>query len=345
MKTNRELVMLANVWNRKKHRTAGMYLSEKLDGMRCLWLPHSRGKSVLNLPFANRGRDKRDHVATGLWSRYGKVIHCPAGFTDGFPDYPLDGELWMGRGRFQETMSTVKELIPGSGWDRVKFAVFDAPCYTSVFASGKINNPNMSLRIDGAACLAAMGIGRVEARLHNFDVMYRLLEKELVETRYLELHPQRLLPFNTAAALEILDSTLDKVVEEGGEGVMLRHPASRWEPIRSDFLLKVTPLLSAEAQVIGYNLGREGKLLGMLGSLVVRRDDGAVFELSGFTDEERWVEDIVGEWGKEHPGEKWPGSGSIGRFPLGTMVTYRYRELTDGGIPKSARYWRKAHVG
>lgn len=345
-KVNREFVMLAEVWDRKKHRSAGMYLSEKLDGMRALWLPHTRGKHVGELSFANRGKDKRDHVATGLWSRYGKVIHCPEWFTEGFPDYPLDGELWAGPGKFQETMSVCRAMDRGDGWKKIVFAVFDAPCYTMVFADGRINNPNYSMTMKRDSMLGELGIGAVETRLHNFDANWGLLKKELREGEYVRLHEQRLLPFNTDGALREIETTLDKVLENGGEGLMLRHPASRWEPVRSGYLRKITPLLSAEARVIGYNLGERGKLEGMLGSLIVEDiNSKAVFELSGFTDDERWVEAMVGEWGKENPGGKWPGLGSIGRFPLGTVVSYRYRELTDGGIPKSARYWRKHEQG
>ncbi|MCH7649284.1 MAG: hypothetical protein IIA83_11860 [Thaumarchaeota archaeon] len=29
------------------------------------------------------------------------------------------------------------------------------------------------------------------------------------------------------------------------------------------------------------------------------------------------------------------------KFPRGSIVTYRYRESTDDGLPKEARFWRK----
>ena len=34
---NREFVQLAQVYDPKKHGIAGWFVSEKLDGMRCLW--------------------------------------------------------------------------------------------------------------------------------------------------------------------------------------------------------------------------------------------------------------------------------------------------------------------
>ncbi|MGA9780046.1 MAG: hypothetical protein WBS33_17435 [Verrucomicrobiia bacterium] len=37
-----------------------------------------------------------------FWTRGGNVIATPDWFTDGLPGVPLDGEIWAGRGRFEE---------------------------------------------------------------------------------------------------------------------------------------------------------------------------------------------------------------------------------------------------
>ncbi len=41
-----------------------------------------------------------------FWSRLGNRFHAPDWFVKGLPDVPLDGELWLGRKKFQRTVST-----------------------------------------------------------------------------------------------------------------------------------------------------------------------------------------------------------------------------------------------
>ncbi len=110
---------------------------------------------------------------------------------------------------------------------------------------------------------------------------------------------------------------LDAVVAQGGEGLMLHRADALWTGGRSDALLKFTPWLDAEARVLAHIPGR-GRLRGMLGALEVESADGRRFRIgSGFTDAER----------RAPP-------------PPGSLVTYRYRELTARGLPRFPRYWR-----
>lgn len=347
-RVNRELCMLAEVYDKERHRSAGMYMSEKLDGMRAIWLPHTRGICVTDLPFANRNKDDREHVATGLWTRYGKVIHCPPEFVKDFPEYPLDGELYLGRQAFQMLMSVTKTLKPDpSEWKYVRYVVFDAPCYHVIFQDGRINNPQFTTKIVQADCLKALKLENFPKRPHNFDANYRLLQRDLVCTETLRLHDQRLLPFNTKMALDMIEEKLESVTALNGEGLILRHPASTWEPLRSTYLLKVKRLQDAEATVVGFRTG-QGKYLGMLGSLSVSFG-GLVFELSGFTDEERALTDPWHDWGLNNPGRLWTDNPMLLvdsprvslQFNIGDKVTFRYRELSKDGVPKEARYLRK----
>lgn len=132
---------------------------------------------------------------------------------------------------------------------------------------------------------------------------------------------------NLATQVKLIDydhmlRLLDEVVDNKGEGLILRRPDSFWKPERSWDLLKVKKHLDAEATVIGFNWGK-GKYQGMMGSLKCVFQ-GKEFELSGFTDVERMVvnQEVVA-------------------FPNGSVITFRYRELTKDGLPKEARYWRK----
>lgn len=342
-RTNREFLMLAEVYDRKKHRSGGMYMSEKLDGMRCVWLPQTRGVPVTDIPFANRDKDTRKHIATGLWSRYGKVIHCPEFFTMGFPSYPLDGELYLNRGGFQKLMSTVKKLEPvDDDWMEVQYLIFDAPPWQVIMQDGRINNPQWSKTIKLSEIVFALKLNEENTPAWTFDATYKKLQRDLVPTQFLRLHEQRLLPFSTDKAIEIIDNELDRVTGLGGEGLVLRNPDSFWEPIRSKYVLKVKALNDAEGFVIGYRAG-QGKYEGMLGSLQIRFED-KVFELSGFTDEERTLTEPYREAARTDPGALLPDLGApvSMSFPIRSLVTFRYRELSDDGIPKEARYWRKA---
>jgi len=70
----------------------GWLLSEKLDGVRAYW----DGKQLL--------------------SRNGNRFMAPEWFTKKLPPFELDGELWVGRDRFQETVSIVRRQTPDMRW-------------------------------------------------------------------------------------------------------------------------------------------------------------------------------------------------------------------------------------
>lgn len=98
---------------------------------------------------------------------------------------------------------------------------------------------------------------------------------------------------------------------------MLHRADASYVTGRSPALLKLTPQLDAEARVIAHLPGK-GKYAGMLGALRVEMPDGKQFSLgTGFSDRQR----------RNPPA-------------VGTQVTYRYRELTDRGIPRFAYFLR-----
>ena len=59
----------------------------------------------------------------------GHEVHAPDAFTAGLPrGVRLDGELWLGRGKFSETMSVVRRQDRSvDAWTPVVYTVFDAP--------------------------------------------------------------------------------------------------------------------------------------------------------------------------------------------------------------------------
>lgn len=365
----REFVQLAHVYDEAKHGVAGWLMSEKLDGTRALWDGGiTRGMRAVDVPFANTEKDSRyvnQPIATGLWSRYGKVIHAPDWWLDRLPPFQLDGELYMGRGMFQPLVSTIKTLIPGAGWANVKFMAFDVPPLNRVFASGKINNTNFKKQFTGLDYWLSQVLGpKRMPEFGNFEAAYRFMCKELSqdENSLLQCHEQIQLPYSTADSRAMIADTLFKVCEAGGEGLMLRQPSSIWTPERTYNLLKVKRMQDAEATVVGYTWGKEtekgSKLLGLMGSLRCRLDSGVEFDLSGFTDEERIMAVIPGpgedhqpyhysiakQAGLNHGGEIVLPSMHNPKFSIGQRITFKYRELTDAGAPKEARYWRKREL-
>jgi len=111
--------------------------------------------------------------------------------------------------------------------------------------------------------------------------------------------------------LEHLRSELARVESEGGEGLMLRKPGSHYEVGRSWTLLKIKSFHDAEAVVVGHQDG-EGRHKGRLGALLLELPNGTRFSVgTGFSDAER-----------------------ANPPAIGTLVTFRYQELSDGGVPR-----------
>ncbi|MXY54197.1 MAG: DNA ligase [Gammaproteobacteria bacterium] len=218
-------VSLANVY-RGDVDLGRYWVSEKLDGVRARW----------------------DGVA--LLSRRGNRFNAPGWFVEGFPTQALDGELWMGRGTFEELSGAVRRKVPDEAqWRRIRFMVFDLPGSPVPF----------------------------DSRLNE---MRRLLATAPAER--IRLVEQ----FRVADEAELM-AKLKDVVSAGGEGLMLRDGHSRYRPGPSDDLLKLKTHADAEAVVVGHVPGK-GKYAGMLGSLLVKTPDGRRFRIgTGFSDAER----------------------------------------------------------
>lgn len=336
-------MLLAHVY--KDEAIGGWFMSEKLDGQRCYWDGGiSRGLIKSSVPWANTGKDARYQVppvATGLWSRYGNVIHAPDSWLDSLPPYPLDGELMHPAGR--QTMRSVVSKLVGDedDWSSISYHVFDSP---PLPFDGVVKLTNFKKDITGCDAF----IGERRHQLCFMDTYGKLPTEGVVVA-----HPQERLPMVTSQAMERALSYLDSVTSNGGEGIMLRDSFSFWKPERSHGLLKMKKLDDAEGVVTGYITGRRtdkgSKLLGLMGALVLELDNGARLELSGFTDAERALgytnsDPVVTDahtWASDHPETEVPSCYQAKYFPRGSRVTFHYRGLTDAGIPNEARYFRK----
>jgi DNA ligase len=241
-------LMLADIY-RQGLDLSQYRVSEKLDGVRARW------------------------DGTHLISRGGKVFAAPEWFTTGLPAMPLDGELWMGPGRYEEISSIVRTQHPHDGWRHVRFMIFDLPAHGGTFAQRVI---------------AMNGL-----KTESASPYLGIIEQQRVGSE------------------EDLLQWLHRVIDEGGEGLMLHRDTALYASGRSQDLLKLKLFTDAEATVIGYRPGK-GQFTGLIGSLKVRTDNGIIFFIgSGISHEQR----------RRPP-------------PLQSRVTFRHQGLTENGIPR-----------
>jgi len=218
-------LMLANVY-RPGIALHDYWVSEKYDGVRAYW------------------------DGSQLLTRGGERIVVPTWFIAGWPAQALDGELWRGRGRFAETVSTVRMQTPqDAAWRAMRFMVFDLPQAPGTF------DERLPL---------------LQALLKRLDVPW---VEAVAQTKVAD-----------HASLQIM---LDRVVAQAGEGLMLHRGASLYRAERNDDLLKFKPYEDSEAVVVGYTPGK-GKYVGMVGALLVEMPHGLRFKLgSGLSDAQR----------------------------------------------------------
>lgn len=148
----------------------------------------------------------------------------------------------------------------------------------------------------------------------GFEERVRFLESMFAKqtSRFVTLHPHDL-----CKDIACLRAELARIEALGGEGLMLRQPGSKYAAGRSSTLLKVKSFKDADAVVIGHQAGA-GRHKGRLGALLVRLPDGTEFAVgTGFSDKER-----------ESP----PA--------VGSTITFRYQELSEGGVPRFPSYLR-----
>ena len=346
MMQRRELLLLAHPYDPKKDRIAGRLVSEKLDGQRAWWDGGiTRGVDIQDVPWANTYKDARlkdpDYQATGLWSRYARVIHAPDWFLNGLPTFPLDGELFTGRGDHQNLRSIVSRLVPDERWKQVDYHVFDWPTYGELFAPGRVVSGTIYEMVWGQEVTEFVS-GKGDNPFQDVRGVFNRYNKVIHYARTTwTIHPQERLPMQTEAAEQRLSELMDDVLSKGGEGLILRSPHHTWEPKRTRSVLKLKPYHDDEATVLGYTWGKEtdlgSRLLGLMGTLVVSWK-GIEFELgSGFTDAEREMTKSSHEFAGKTVRQEIDNL----QFPRGSIVTFKYRDLSDDGIPKEATYFRR----
>jgi len=208
-------------------------VSEKLDGVRAYW----NGKQLI--------------------TRGGVIIQAPNWFTANFPSEHLDGELWIGRKKYDEVSGIVRTKIPKEDdWRLVSYQVFDMPLSLKPFSE------------------------------RYQDIKGLVLRKN---SRYLKAVEQ----FEIASQKE-LDFLLEYLTNAKAEGLMLHKKDSFYQGTRSSDLLKYKIFQDAEARVLAHIPGR-GQFSGLMGSILVETEDGRQFKIgTGFNHSQRMSPPEIG---------------------------------------------------
>ncbi|OZN24785.1 DNA ligase [Actinobacillus seminis] len=165
--------------------------------------------------------------------------------------------------------------------------------------------------------------GWEKVKLYVFDVPNangNLFERLAILEQYLAQHPTPYIQIIPQIPIESKQQVMDylaQVESQKGEGLVLRNPQAAYEPHRSSQILKLKTALDEECTVIAHHPG-QGKFQHMLGSLTCENQRGTFKIGSGFNLQER-----------QNPP------------PIGTVITYKYRGLTQKGLPRFATYWRQ----
>ena len=281
----------------------GWVMSEKFDGYRGLF----RYEII-------------DGITTGVfYSRAGKSFNAPEYFLQSMPPYDLlgdkilDGELWAGRDNFQ-LMGVVRKKIPiPEEWSDIQYQVYD------------ITNT------DGGF------IERLKLlkKITNFTTKAWSILVKRGEISLPDNHPNQC-PLIFAKQVKVssekkMKEFYQNIIDNGGEGIMMKHPNAPYSDGRSSYMLKYKPAFDREAIIIDYKMG-DGKYTGLLGSFICKPlinqdtymsidpDDDHIFTLSGMDDK------IRKSFKKTHP--------------EGTIITFECSGFTDRGVPRFARYQR-----
>lgn len=240
-----------------------------------------------------------DYKEGELFTRNGSLIYAPDWFIENFPkDINLDGELWIGRGKEDfNLISGISRKIPFK-------------------KDGKPSSNYKPSDWDQVKYLVfdvPDYPGPYEDRVSHYNkVIKKLNNKHIIAV---ETWP--------AKSNEHVIEERIRIEDMGGEGIMLRKPGSKYDKKRSSTLLKVKSFMDAEARVVGHNKGA-GKYSDVLGALVmetIKKDNdpklmknGAKFTLSGMNDYQRVNYKEI--------------------FPIGTIITYKYFQLSKEGVPR-----------
>lgn len=223
-----------------------------------------------------------------LKSRNGKIINAPKWWLENLPkDIALDGELWSNRGEFQKILSIISNKIPTKDWKEIKFMIFDSPNFDKAHWNTKPLNERLAPLKSYLATLKS-------------HPNIQIIEQIRVE--------------NNEAAFAFLE----QIINNGGEGIVVRDANAPYESGRSSNILKLKKMKDSECKIISINEGK-GRFKGIMGSITCKDIfTNKTFKIgSGFDMNMR----------KNPP-------------KIGVIITYRFQNLTNDNKPRFPVFMR-----
>ena len=212
-----------------------------------------------------------------LYTKNGNLIHTPKYFTKNFPPFELDGELWTKRDDFENIQNIVLDKAPSKDWKKITYNIFEVP----------------NTKGDFLTRLKKAKEWFVKHPNEKVNIIKQIKCKDEEE----------------------LNSFLEKIIDQKGEGVIVKDPTTPYHTGRSPHILKVKKFLDMEGKVIGYNYRDDKKTIK---SLQIELENKIVFNLgTGLSEKER-----------------------LSPPKIGDMVTFKYYGFTKKGKPKFAGFLR-----
>ena len=170
-------------------------MSEKLDGIRAYW----DGEKLL--------------------TKNGNIIHSSIDFTQNFPPFKLDGELWTRRNDFENIQSIVLDKIPSNQWEKITYNIFEVPHAQGNFLQ----------------------------RLQKAKVWFKSHPNQHV----------KFIPQYHCQDKKALNTFLESILQKNCEGVIVKNPNHPYISKRNSNILKVKKFYDMEGEVVGYNYNKE----------------------------------------------------------------------------------------
>lgn len=315
----KEFGMLSHHWDGTYEQIENWVWTRKYNGWSALWDGGvTRNKMADTVPWYYKGGDKRNVVATGLWTlgrnNKPKVIEAPGYFLDTLPvGVPVHGELW-----YNDRLDIIKRTC---GLKKT----YSAMWYSVIFKAFGIKHPSLwdceSLNIGKDYCFPMTYTGSLQflERFNNETF-------QTVKYRFIETEDQ----------LKLIQGA---AITEGWEGLMFNNPASIYVNERSHNNLKWKPAMETEATVIGYVPGKTGRKIGHVGSLQCEMVwDEKVISVHGGLKSMVGVKTIFAVSGLNDDEIDWTACKEL--YPVGSKVNFKYLSISTHAVPQSCHLTR-----
>ena len=289
------------------HSLQGYLVSEKLDGVRAIW----NGKNLI--------------------TRNGIIIAAPPCFTQFFPPFKLDGELWTTRNDFANIVRIVKQKNPSCEiWKDMKYYVFDVIPNRAISSQECYKEHSTSSSTD--------------SKKHNGDITQycTLLSRLQIIKDYLTTHTHttiRVLEYQQIASFHELESLLQNIVANKGEGLVIRKNEFPYEYGRSNNVLKLKLFQDSECKVVGYTQGK-GKFSGKMGAIICEQSmmnkenqdnisntaKSSQKQTQNISDRTRTIRFKIGTGFTKTMRDNPP--------KIGTIITYKFQGFNANGLPR-----------